>query len=530
MAKRRVGKTLIAAIAFVSLLLITPVSFADSYARIVRLSETEGNVEVDRNTGQGFEKAIQNTPITQGMRIQTGQSGRAEIEFENGSTIRLANDTNLEFTQLLLRTNGDRATEVHVTDGLAYVNYRHKGDDDFRISFGNKSLNLDHDVHFRAEVTPSDARLSVFSGELKLAGDSETAKVKKNETLSLDLTDGGRYDLAKGIDPLSTDDWDKERADFHNTYASNRSSSPYSYGGSDLNYYGNYFNAPGYGTLWRPNSVGFGWDPFADGVWQWYPGYGYTWVSAYPWGWQPYRYGRWVYVPSYGWAWQPGGWNTWHSVPVVVNPPRQFKGPTPPPATSGGRPVVVGNLPPVRNPRTGDVDMIGRPNRGGRGGVHPTIPTNSINETRGGKTSVPAANTPAGNTQTAAPATVQTNRPVTADRDNAQNRDGLGNKGSRHADVPDSLRTPRSAQPAPPATATQTPAAAPAKTAAAPPAPARTASPPAAVHSAPAPPRAAPSAPRSMGGAPHMSGGSMGGGPRMGGGGSAPRPSPTPHK
>jgi len=32
-------------------------SFADSQARIVRLSYTEGDVQIDRNAGQGYEKA-----------------------------------------------------------------------------------------------------------------------------------------------------------------------------------------------------------------------------------------------------------------------------------------------------------------------------------------------------------------------------------------------------------------------------------------------------------------------------------------
>ncbi len=43
-----------------------------------------------------------------------------------------------------------------------------------------------------------------------------------------------------------------------------------------------------------------------NGAWGFYPGYGYMFASAYPWGWMPYRYGNWMFVPSYGWMWQPG--------------------------------------------------------------------------------------------------------------------------------------------------------------------------------------------------------------------------------
>ena len=64
-------------------------SFADSQARIVRLSQVDGDVQIDRNTGQGYEKAFLNLPVTQGTKLRTGQDARAEIEFENGSTLRI---------------------------------------------------------------------------------------------------------------------------------------------------------------------------------------------------------------------------------------------------------------------------------------------------------------------------------------------------------------------------------------------------------------------------------------------------------
>ena len=77
-----------------------------------------------------------------------------------------------------------------------------------------------------------------------------------------------------------------------------------------------------------------------NGSWAWYPGFGYTWVSSYPWGWTPYRYGSWLYVPNYGWAWQPGGSRLgWNTVPRVINPPRQFIPPQPP--TSAHSTIVV---------------------------------------------------------------------------------------------------------------------------------------------------------------------------------------------
>src|SRR4051812_40669780 len=117
MATPRFSRPFVAVTLLVCALLVTPHSLADSYARIVRLCDIDGTVEIDRNNGGNFEKALQNMPITKGVRLRTGSSGRAEVEFENGSVIRLVGDSTVEFNQLSLRTNGERLSEMRVADG-----------------------------------------------------------------------------------------------------------------------------------------------------------------------------------------------------------------------------------------------------------------------------------------------------------------------------------------------------------------------------------------------------------------------------
>src|SRR3989454_4526534 len=52
-------------------------AFADSQVRIVRLSQVDGDVQADRNTGQGFEKAFLNMPVTQGMKLRTNRDRKS---------------------------------------------------------------------------------------------------------------------------------------------------------------------------------------------------------------------------------------------------------------------------------------------------------------------------------------------------------------------------------------------------------------------------------------------------------------------
>jgi hypothetical protein len=345
MSKLRV-KLLVAAVAVVSLLLtitsLTVSGFADSQVRVVRLSEVQGDVKIDRNLGQGYEKAFLNLPITQGVKLRTKSDARAEVEFEDGSTLRITPDTVVEFPQLSLRDSGAKVSAVHLLEGTAYVNFAGARDDQFTVTFAHERIALAHAAHFRIEMADVTATVAVFKGDVQVEGDSGTVAVSKNRTASFDLTNGDHSTLAKSVEPDPFDAWDKQQDQYHQQYAANSytSYSPYAYGTSDLNYYGSFFNAPGYGMMWQPYFAGAGWDPFMNGAWAFSPGFGYGWVSGYPWGWTPYHYGSWAYLPTYGWAWQPGGSWAGYSAPRIIRPPSNFVPPQPPSNPSHGTVVV----------------------------------------------------------------------------------------------------------------------------------------------------------------------------------------------
>jgi hypothetical protein len=344
-------KVLVAAVVASSLLLfvasLTVSAFADSQVRVVRLSEVQGDVKIDRNLGQGYEKAFLNLPITQGVKLQTKNDGRAEVEFEDGSTLRITPGTVVEFPQLSLRDSGAKVSAVHLREGTAYVNFAGAKDDEFTVSFAHEKILLAHAAHLRVEMADVTATLAVFKGDVQVEGDSGKVALSRNRTASFDLTYGDRTTLAKDVEPDPFDAWDKQQDQYRRQYASNSYSSysPYAYGTNDLNYYGSFSNVPGYGTVWQPYFAGAGWDPFMNGVWAFSPGFGYAWVSGYPWGWTPFHYGSWAYLPNYGWAWQPGGTWAGYSAPRIIRPPTNFVAPQPP--SNSGQGTVVVNRGPV---------------------------------------------------------------------------------------------------------------------------------------------------------------------------------------
>src|SRR5205807_403673 len=185
-------------------------AWADSQARIVRLSDVEGNLQIDRTTGDDYE---------------------------------------------------------------------------FRVTLAHESATLTRSAHFRVDVHKESASVAVFKGNVQVEGPAGAVEIASKHTATFDISHDGQFELAKNIPQSPFDSWDKQQTDYHLRYAAKSYNTPYSYGLSDLNYYGSYYDVPGYGLCWQPYFTSFGWDPFMDGAWMWYPGFGYTWVSAYPWGW-----------------------------------------------------------------------------------------------------------------------------------------------------------------------------------------------------------------------------------------------------
>ena len=65
MAIARFGKMLAAWAVLAAAFLVVSAS-AESKARIVRLSQVQGTVQIDRAAGEGFDKAFINLPVIEG--------------------------------------------------------------------------------------------------------------------------------------------------------------------------------------------------------------------------------------------------------------------------------------------------------------------------------------------------------------------------------------------------------------------------------------------------------------------------------
>ena len=287
-----------------------------SYARIVRLSLVDGDVQIMRADQSKWEPAAANMPIQQGFALGTND-GRAEIEFENGGVIWLADHSVLQFTELAL-SEGGRITKVTLSRGTATIDANLAAADSFLINTPHLDITPGKSK-FRVDLFSAGGSVSVFKGQLSAGTPAGAKEIVKGQTLELNTSDSDQ--VAINHNP-SKDDWDRW-VDGRETYlvtgadkSQKYAGAPYSYGLADLSNYGawNFYDGFGYG--WQPFGIGAGWMPFSAGQWGFYDGLGWTWLSGEPWGWVPYHFGSWVSAGSHGWVWVPGENSRWNPAPV----------------------------------------------------------------------------------------------------------------------------------------------------------------------------------------------------------------------
>src|SRR5262249_42531175 len=162
-----------------------------------------------------------------GMKIRTGHDGRVEVEFEDGSALRLTPNTEVDFPELRLRDAGGRLSTVVVKDGSAYLNFKNNKDDEFALKFGREKVLLTKPVHLRVEVDDETATLAVFSGDLMVDDPSGTFALDKRQTATFDLAGEERSTIAKDLEPSLYDDWDKQEDKYHDQYTAANTYSPY---------------------------------------------------------------------------------------------------------------------------------------------------------------------------------------------------------------------------------------------------------------------------------------------------------------
>ena len=273
-----------------------------------RLSYLNGDVSFWRPGANDWAPAQLNTPLAPGDTLYAGQNGALEVQIGQASFIRANSGA-----QIGLDNQDANFIQFQVTAGQAAVDLRQlAAGSTVEIDTPNGAFTIERGGYYHVDVQENGTSFVVYRGgaaTVTTAG-GDSGPVAPNQQVVLN---GESPQIAVGAAPPLTawDNWNYQRSAALLQPASTRYVSPATYGTAELDRYGAWRTAEGYGTVWVPSGVPAGWQPYSTGRWIWDPRFGWTLLDDAPWGWAPYHHGRWVFVSNY-WAWAPG--------PIVVRP------------------------------------------------------------------------------------------------------------------------------------------------------------------------------------------------------------------
>ncbi len=282
-------------------------------AGAARLSSVEGQVRLSMGGQVIADPAVMNAPLFAGAQLQTGDDGKAEIQFDDGSVARLSPDSSLTLTSI----RGQGGTTIVMESGLGFFEMQGGGQGpQMRVVFGDSVATATGFTVMRIKMDNPPGELAVFSGNAHLErGNAMAVDLHGGESVGLNGNDPSHYNLSEAIEPDSWDSWNSDRdqalnaetvdqTGVANNFVNGDNPTP---AWNDLDANGNWYNVPGQGYVWSPyEAANAGWDPYGNGNWMWTPGYGYIFASGYPWGYMPYQCGMWNFYDGFGWGWAPG--------------------------------------------------------------------------------------------------------------------------------------------------------------------------------------------------------------------------------
>jgi hypothetical protein len=186
---------------------------------IAWLSDVKGEVQLANGAGTEFRPAHAHSPVTEGNVIQTVK-GRAEVEFDDNSAVRLGPYSSVEFHRLELLPSGARTSNVSVSKGTVYVSiipaYIVKTHwDDFQLMFGQQILHLRPSSHVRLEFFATGVRLAVLDGAGRVDGPFGPTELAKKKTFTFSFAGQSKPAVVNKVAANLMDSWDSSAVSVH---------------------------------------------------------------------------------------------------------------------------------------------------------------------------------------------------------------------------------------------------------------------------------------------------------------------------
>jgi hypothetical protein len=285
------------------------ISYVDNDASVIREDKTE-------------HKAVVNLPVAPGDQIVTSEKGRCELQFDNGTIIRLDKDSRLKVTTVLAPslTSRWKITTLHLMRGGLYSMNTNYNSEMFQIITPNAAFDLKKRATAFIRLKDSGdtivfarrGKFKVMYGEDIDSLKTETIRADKGYTITADhhmRIDEGKRD----VDFVGWNEYiNRNFKDLH-FGISKVPKKIYRYGKGLVYWaekwsslFGEWVYDDIFGYVWKPADEYFAWAsrPFFHANFTYVNGQMFI-VPQQPWGWAPAHMGTWVWM-KWGWTWVPG--------------------------------------------------------------------------------------------------------------------------------------------------------------------------------------------------------------------------------
>jgi hypothetical protein len=268
---------------------------------VARVSIIQGEVSTMPNGGNEWVASTVNAPLQRGDKVSTNDRSRAEVQLDFANVLRLNQQSQVNVADLTRQR-----IQLQLSQGMINYDVLKGSDAEAEIDTPNVAVHPSAEGSYRISVDPNsgDTVVTVRKGQAEVSTPQGSTTIQQGQMITIQGTDNPQYQVNDAPGRDDWDEWNQKRDGQILQAQSWNHTNKYYTGTEDLDRYGHWNNAPGYGDVWTPDA-GSDFVPYQDGRWVWQPYYGWTWVSYEPWGWAPYHYGRWFYYGN-SWAWWPG--------------------------------------------------------------------------------------------------------------------------------------------------------------------------------------------------------------------------------
>ncbi len=275
---------------------------ADPPARVARLGYISGAVSFSPAGEDDWVEARINRPLITGDRLWVDAGARAELQV-GSAVFHMGGGTSVTLLNL-----DNRVAQLQVAQGTLNVRVRRLGPRDVvEVDTPNLAYSIRRPGGYRIDVDPAGDATTVVTrnGQAEVYGEGAAYLVNAGQTYRFSGTSLRDYEYLEATRDDEFDRWSYARDRRGDNSVSARYVSRDVIGYEDLDEYGSWRRAEGYGNVWVPNRVPAGWAPYRDGHWAWVDPWGWTWVDDAPWGFAVSHYGRWANLGG-TWGWVPG--------------------------------------------------------------------------------------------------------------------------------------------------------------------------------------------------------------------------------